>query len=73
MRYRWNNVTENFSMPVKVQIPGLGAVRLTPTTEWQRIAVISPLAAQLVVDENFYVTQANVTATAATAAPAKTP
>ena len=70
--YRWNNVVANFAMPVKVQVPGIGTVRLTPATEWQRLAVTSPLAAQLTVDENFYVTQSNVTATAESA-PAKTP
>ena len=60
--YRWGNVVPNFAMPVRVQIPGVGTTRLVPTTEWQRTAVTSPLAAQLEVDPNFYVTQQDVSA-----------
>jgi hypothetical protein len=42
-------------MPLRVQIPGSGTRLLTPTTEWQTVAV-SPAGAAPTVDENFYVT-----------------
>ena len=67
LSYRWTNVVEGFDMPVTVQIPGLGSVRLRPTTAWQSLAAPSPRAAELVVDEDFYVTARNVGAPASPA------
>jgi aminopeptidase N len=57
LSYRWANVVAGFDMPVKVGIPGLGTRLLHPTETWQTMAVPSPEAADLAVDENFYVTQ----------------
>ncbi len=59
LSYRWTNVVPGFDMPVKVQIPGLGTRVLQPTEAWQTLTVSSPQAAELVVDENFYVTARN--------------
>jgi hypothetical protein len=42
-------------MPVRVQVPGIGTRLLRPTEAWQTLEA-SPRAAELSVDENFYVT-----------------
>ncbi|HEY2806559.1 MAG TPA: M1 family metallopeptidase, partial [Gemmatimonadales bacterium] len=60
--YHWANVVPGFAMPLRIQVPGQGTVTLHPTEAWQALAVNSPDAAQLVVDENFYVTVKNVNA-----------
>jgi aminopeptidase N len=65
LSYRWANVVPGFAMPVRVQIPGLGTQRLHPTEAWQTLAAPDPEAAQLEVDENFYVKSRNVLAPAA--------
>ena len=65
LSYRWANVVPGFAMPVRVQIPGLGTQRLHPTEAWQTLAAPDPEAAQLEVDENFYVKSRNVVAPAA--------
>ena len=51
-----SDVVPGFDMPVRVIIPGLGTRVLHPTEAWQTLAVPSPQAAELSVDENFYVT-----------------
>jgi aminopeptidase N len=66
LSYRWANVVPGFAMPVRVQVPGLGTEVLHPTEAWQTLAVGSPAAAELEVDENYLVTQRNVGAPAAT-------
>ena len=63
LSYRWANVVPGFAMPVKVQIPGLGSRLLHATDAWQTLAVTSPRAAAVAVDENWYVTARNVGAT----------
>jgi aminopeptidase N len=55
LSYHWANVVAGFDMPVRVNIPGLGTRVLHPTETWQTIGA-SPRAADLSVDENFYVT-----------------
>ena len=47
-------------MQVKVNVPGSGTMVLHPTEKWQTLEVASPKAAQLTVDENYYVTQKDV-------------
>jgi aminopeptidase N len=64
LAYRWANVVPGFDMPVRVAVPGQGTVTLRPTEQWQSLAVTSPRAAELVVDENFYVTARRVDAPA---------
>ena len=64
LSYRWANVVPGFAMPVRVQVPGLGTRLLRPTETWQTLAVTSPEAADLAVDEGFYVTQKNTGAAA---------
>lgn len=65
LSYRWANVVPGFDMPIRVNIPGLGSRVLHPTEAWRTLAVTSAQAAELLVDENFYVTQRNVGAAAA--------
>ena len=55
LSYHWANVVPGFDMPVRVQIPGTGTRLLRPTEAWQTLEA-SPRAAELSVDENFYVT-----------------
>jgi len=55
LSFRWANVVPGFDMPVRVNIPGLGTRLLRPTDAWQTLDA-SPRAAELSVDENFYVT-----------------
>ena len=66
LSYHWANVVPGFDMPVRVNVPGMGSRVLHPTEAWQTLAVTSPQAAELVVDENFYVTQRNAGAPAVT-------
>jgi hypothetical protein len=53
-------------MPLRVQVPGLGTRVLHPTESWQTLAMNSAQTAELVVDENFYVTTRNAGAAGAT-------
>ena len=65
LRYRWANVVPGFAMPLRVQIPGVGTRTLHPTEAWQAQAVPGPQAAELEVDERFYVTSRDVLVPAA--------
>jgi aminopeptidase N len=60
LSYRWANVVEGFAMPLRVNVPGQGTLVLHPTEAWQTMPVISPSAAELVADENYYVTARNL-------------
>ncbi len=60
LSYRWADVVGGFNMPVRVTVPGLGTRVLRPTEAWQSLDAPSPQAAELTVDENFYVTVRNV-------------
>jgi aminopeptidase N len=60
LSYRWTHVVPGFDMPLRVSVPGLGDRVLHPTEEWQTLPVTSPNAAEVEVDENFYVTARNV-------------
>ena len=55
LAYRWVDVVPGFAMPVRVNIPGLGTRLLHPTESWQTLDATSHRAAELSVDENFYV------------------
>jgi aminopeptidase N len=63
LSYRWANVVPGFDMPLEVNVPGLGDRLLHPTAQWQTLPATSPDAAQLEVDENWYVTAREVGAT----------
>jgi aminopeptidase N len=65
LSFRWADVVPGFAMPVRVQIPGLGTRWLHPTEGWQTLAAPDPEAAQLEVDEGFYVRSRNLLAPAA--------
>jgi aminopeptidase N len=69
LSYRWAGVVPGFDMPVRVNLPGLGTRELRPTEAWQTMAVASPNAALLSVDENFYVTARDVGAGPASRSP----
>jgi len=58
--YRWANVVSGFDMPLKVNVPGMGDRMLRPTEAWQALPVTSSDAAELEVDENYYVTARDV-------------
>jgi len=60
LAYRWADVVPGFAMRVRVNIPGLGTRWLAATDQWQTLGVPSAEAANLAVDENFYVTARNV-------------
>jgi aminopeptidase N len=60
LSYRWTNVVPGFDMPLEVSIPGLGDRMLHPTEAWQTLPVASLNAAELEVDENYYVTARDV-------------
>ena len=64
LSYRWSNVVAGFDMPVRVQVPGLGTRTLHPTGAWQTLAAPGARAADVRVDENFYVTAKDVGADA---------
>lgn len=72
LSYRWAGVVAGFAMPVRVQIPGMGSRWLRPIDAWQRLTVPSAPGADLVVDENFYVTTRNLAKPAADTAGALT-
>ena len=55
LAYHWVDVVPGFDMPVRVNIPGLGTRLLHPTESWQTLEGASPRAAELSIDENFYV------------------
>src|SRR3954470_19241659 len=58
LSYRWADVVPGFAMRVRVVIPGRGERWLRPTEAWQRLQVpagAGTAAADLQVDENFYV------------------
>ena len=51
LKYRWNNVIENFTMPVKIIINET-PLMINPTKNYKKIAFDSN---KLIVDKNFYV------------------
>jgi aminopeptidase N len=51
LKYRWNNVIENFRMPVKIIINETPLL-INPTKNYKKIAFDSN---KLIVDKNFYV------------------
>jgi len=56
LSYRWANVVTGCDTPVRVNIPGIGTRVLRTSDAWQTLEGVSPRAAELSVDENFYVT-----------------
>ena len=60
LSYRWTNAVSGFDMPLRVSIPGLGTRVLRVRDTWQTLEGTAPRAAELTVDENFYVTVALV-------------
>lgn len=59
LNYRWNNVVVDFSMPVAIFLDGAIAKLLTPTTDWQGVAVPSGTKT-MNVDRNYYVSVSKV-------------
>ena len=56
LKYRWNNVIENFKMPVKIII-NESQVEINPTKKFKKIAITSD---ELVIDKNYYVFSKNL-------------
>lgn len=55
LHYRWTNVVPRFDMPVKVNLGGEKMVFIYPTEKWKSASCRLPAAANLQVDEDFYV------------------
>ncbi|MBO9154172.1 M1 family metallopeptidase [Chitinophaga sp. GCM10012297] len=57
LRYKWNNVTDNFRMPVRANITGERPLFLDATGEWKTLRLKSRTAKDFIVDtDHFYVT-----------------
>ena len=56
LKYRWNNVIENFKMPVKIIIDDTPLL-INPTKKYKKIAFASD---KLIVDKNFYIFSKNL-------------
>ena len=56
LKYRWNNVVENFKMPVKIIIDETPLV-INPTKNYKKISFTSN---DLIVDKNFYIFSKNL-------------
>ena len=56
LKYRWNNVIENFKMPVKIIIDETPLV-INPTKNYKKISFTSN---ELIVDKNFYIFSKNL-------------
>ncbi len=56
LKYRWNNVIENFKMPVKIII-NENLVEINPTKKFEKIAFTSN---ELIIDKNYYVFSRNL-------------
>ena len=56
LKYRWNNVVENFKMPVKIIIDETPLV-INPTKNYKKISFTSN---ELIVDKNFYIFSKNL-------------
>ena len=56
LKYRWNNVIENFKMPLKIIIDETPLV-INPTKNYKKISFTSD---ELIIDKNFYVFSKNL-------------
>ena len=56
LNHRWNNVIENFKMPLKIIIDE-SLVEINPTKKFKKIAYISD---ELIIDKNYYVFSKNL-------------
>lgn len=59
LQYRWENVVENFAMPVKISVNGGEFIWISPTQKWNSLELDSE-EAQIKVDLNFYVGTLNI-------------
>lgn len=59
MQYRWENVVQNFAMPVKISVNGGEMIWMTPTQKWNSVELDTENA-QIKVDPNFYVSKLNI-------------
>ncbi len=63
--YRWNNVVENFTMPIKLSFDYTNKKQqwITPNKEWKKITATDNYdGSSFFVDKNFYVLSKNVSA-----------
>ena len=57
LKYRWNNVIENFKMPIKI-IANKNLIEINPTKKFKKIAFAYD---ELIIDKNYYVFSKNLT------------
>ena len=51
LSYRWNNVVENFEMPIEIEI-NQEALWLYPTADWKKMKINSK---QISIDRDYYI------------------
>ena len=51
LQYRWNNVVENFEMPIEIKI-NQEALWLYPTVDWKKMKINSK---QISIDRDYYI------------------
>ena len=55
-KYRWENCTNDFSMPVKITLDGKNYQFIFPRPDWQNFKVSPASSKSFKVDRNFYIT-----------------
>ncbi|MFI5231209.1 MAG: M1 family metallopeptidase [Gemmatimonadales bacterium] len=68
LSYHWANVVPGFDMPLRIALGGDGYTRINPAEAWQTMSLPAP-SAPVRVDENFYVTVKNLSATSSASLP----
>ena len=56
LKYRWNNVIENFKMPIKI-IVNKNLIEINPTKKFKKIAFSND---ELIIDKNYYIFSKNL-------------
>ncbi|MFL2607770.1 MAG: M1 family metallopeptidase [Flavobacteriaceae bacterium] len=56
LKYRWNNVIENFKMPIKI-IANKNLIEINPTKKFKKIAFSND---ELIIDKNYYIFSKNL-------------
>lgn len=59
LQYRWENIVENFAMPIKIELKTGESIWITPTSKWNTFELDSENST-ITLDPNFYVGSMNV-------------
>lgn len=59
LQYRWENIVENFAMPIKIELKTGESIWITPTSKWNTFELDSENST-ITLDPNFYVGSKNV-------------